>query len=168
MCDYSLYEFPNRLAREGEELVTYRFLTGSLGLASPAELENAQSKASAQDKPSGSGLWAAATNHFDLLHCRPSDRPSVCAICVPPGASLMLQGISAPMQKDLDLRPDEGGTFIETSIHVYRHRDAIEFANGAVVSLQDLQEGQRIKVLSLAPLGEPVEERSSEVSALTF
>jgi hypothetical protein len=25
MCDYSLYEFPNRLAREKEELVTYRF-----------------------------------------------------------------------------------------------------------------------------------------------
>jgi len=25
MCDYSLYEFPNRLAREREELVVYRF-----------------------------------------------------------------------------------------------------------------------------------------------
>jgi hypothetical protein len=168
MCDYSLYEFPNRLAREGEELVTYRFPSGSIGLVSPVELHNAQSKMSAQDEPSGSGLWATATNHFDLLHCRPSDRPSVCAICVPPGASLMLQGISAQMQKDLDLRPDEGGTFIETSIHVYRHRDAVEFANGAVVSLQDLLEGQRIKVLSLAPTGEFIEEEPKRISVLTF
>src|ERR1035438_785449 len=53
MCDYSLYEFPNRLAREGEELVTYRFPSGSMGLASPVELEKAQSKESAQERPSG-------------------------------------------------------------------------------------------------------------------
>jgi hypothetical protein len=158
MCDYSLYEFPNRLAREGEELVTYRFPSGSLGLVSPAELEIAQSKASAQDKPS-SGLWAAATNHFDLLQCRSADRPSVCAICVPPGARLILKDISPDMQRGFSLCPEEGGKFIETSIHLYRHRDAIQFANGSVVSLQDLGEGQRIEVLSLVPAGEAVEER---------
>ena len=84
MCDYSLYEFPNRLAREGEELVTYRFPSGSLGLVSPVELENARSKESAQDRPSGNGFWGAVTNHFDLSQYRPSGRPSVCAICVPP------------------------------------------------------------------------------------
>jgi hypothetical protein len=42
------------------------------------------------------------------------------------------------MQRDLGLCPEEGGKFIETSIHLYRHRDAIQFANGLVVSLQDL------------------------------
>jgi len=33
MCDYSLMGVPNRLAQEGEDLVTHRFRTGSLGLA---------------------------------------------------------------------------------------------------------------------------------------
>jgi len=31
MGHYPLYEFPNRIAREGEELVTYRFPLGSIG-----------------------------------------------------------------------------------------------------------------------------------------
>ena len=39
MCDYSLAGLRTRLAVEGEELVLYRFPTGSLGLTSPAELE---------------------------------------------------------------------------------------------------------------------------------
>jgi hypothetical protein len=170
MCDYSLYEFPNRLAREGEELVTYRFPTGSMGLVSPVELENAQSKASAQDKPSGSGRWAAAMNHFDLLQCRPSDQPSVCAICVPPGASLILKDISPLMQRDLGLGPQEGGKFIETSIEVLRHRDAIQLTNGRVIPLQSLCDGQRIKVLSLVPVEEFVEMSKDRQSAgaLTF
>jgi len=166
MCDYSLYEFPSRLAREGEELVTYRFPSGSIGLVSPVELQNAPSSASAQNKPSGSGFWAAATNHFDLLQCRPN-RPSVCAICVPPGARLILKDISAQMRKDLDLRSEEGGKFIETSIDVLRHRDAIQLAKGPVISLQALQEGQRIEVLSLVPAAEFVTDPEC-VSALTF
>jgi hypothetical protein len=144
MCDYSLYEFPNRLARQGEELVTYRFPSGSLGLASPAELENAQSKSF------GTGFWGTA-------------RSSVCAICVPPGARLVLKDISPEMQRDLGLCPEEGGKFIETSIDVLRHRDAIRLANGLVIPLQHLREGQRIEVLSLAPADEFVEERLSAV-----
>ena len=38
MCDYSLMVIPNRLAQEGEELVTHRFWTGSLGFASPLDM----------------------------------------------------------------------------------------------------------------------------------
>src|SRR5437867_2983517 len=38
MCDYSLMVIPNRLAEEGEELVTHRFWTGSLGFASPLDM----------------------------------------------------------------------------------------------------------------------------------
>ena len=34
MCDYSLCGIPNRLAVESEELVVYRFSTGSIGMAS--------------------------------------------------------------------------------------------------------------------------------------
>ena len=162
MCDYSLYEFPNRLAREGEELVTYRFPSGSMGLVSPVELENARSRESTQDKPSGNRLWEASTNHFDLLsRLRPSALSNVCAICVPPGARLILRGISAEMQRNLGISPEEGGKFIETSIDVLRHRDAILLANGLVIPLQQLHEGQRIEVLSLVPSGEFLEERQS-------
>ena len=39
MCDYSLCGIPNRLAVEGEALVVHRFLTGSMGLASRADLQ---------------------------------------------------------------------------------------------------------------------------------
>jgi hypothetical protein len=155
MCDYSLYEFPNRLAREGEELVTYRFPLGSMGLVSPVELEKAQSK------PSGNGFWGTVRIPLELSSYRPSDRPSVCVICVPPGARLILKDISPLMQRDLGLCPEEGGKFIETSIDLHRHRDAIQLANGCVIPLQHLQEGQRVEVLSLVPAGEFVEERQS-------
>ena len=165
MCDYSLYEFPNRLAREGEELVTYRFLSGSLGLVSPVELENARSRESAQDKPSGSRLWEAASNHFDLLsRSRPRALSNVCAICVPPGARLILKGISPQMQRDFGLGPEEGGKFIQTSFDVLRHRDAIQLANGRVIPLQLLGEGQRIEILSLVAVGELVEERQTALA----
>ena len=85
----------------------------------------------------------------------------MCAICVPPGARLILKDISARMQKDLGLCPEEGGKFIETSVDLYRHRDAIQLANGLVIPLQRLCEGQRIEVLSLVPAGEFVEDRQS-------
>ena len=162
MCDYSLYEFSNRLAREGEELVTYRFPSGSMGLVSPVELENARSRESAQDKPSGNRLWEAVTNHFDLLsRSRPSALSNVCAICVPPGARLILKDISAEMQRDLGVCPEEGGKFIETGIEVLRHRDAILLANGCVIPLQCLHEGQRVEILSLVPAGEFIEQRQT-------
>jgi hypothetical protein len=155
MCDYSLYEFPNRLAKEGEELVTYRFPLGSMGLASPVELENAQTK------PSGSGFWGVVRVLSERPSSRLSNRSSVCAICVPPGARVILKDISVEMQRDLGLCPEEGGRFIETSIDVLRHRDAIQLANGLVIPLQQLHEGQRVEILSLVPAGEFVEERQS-------
>jgi hypothetical protein len=151
MCDYSLYEYPNRLAREGEELVTYRFPLGSLGLASPVELENAKGK------PSGMGFWGTVWSPFRLS----SHRSSVCAICVPPGARLILKDISAEMQRNFGLGFEEGGKFTQTSIDLLRHRDAIQLANGLMIPLQQLCEGQRIEILSLVPVDEFVEDRQS-------
>ena len=40
MCDYSLMGIPNRLAREGEELVVYEFRTGSRGLTADTPVAN--------------------------------------------------------------------------------------------------------------------------------
>jgi hypothetical protein len=38
MCDYSIAALRTRLAVEGEELVVYRFPTGSIGLTSASEV----------------------------------------------------------------------------------------------------------------------------------
>jgi hypothetical protein len=93
-------------------------------------------------EPSGKGFWGRSFCE------RSSYRPSLCAICVPPGARLILKNISAQMQRDLGLCPEEGGKFIETSAEAHRHRDAIQLANGCVIPLQNLREGQRVEVLS--------------------
>jgi hypothetical protein len=44
MCDYSLMHYPNRLAVNGDELVVHRFLSGSIGLASEADLHQTAEK----------------------------------------------------------------------------------------------------------------------------
>src|SRR5262245_48338732 len=44
MCDYSLASIHNRLATEGEELVVHRFCSGTLGLASPADVQRCADK----------------------------------------------------------------------------------------------------------------------------
>jgi len=150
MCDYSLYEYPNRLAREGEELVTYRFPLGSIGLASPVEVEKVA-------HANRTGFWGAVWGPSSAP--RPRDLSSVCAVCVPPGALLILKDISTRMQKDLRVGPEEGGTFIQTSIDEFRHRDAIQFANGSVIPLHHLERGQRVAILSLVPAGEFLEAR---------
>ncbi len=42
MCDYSLMAIRNRLAVEQEDLVAHRFPTGSMGLASPSDLQRSR------------------------------------------------------------------------------------------------------------------------------
>jgi len=59
MCDYSLMHYPNRLAVEGEELMAYRFPSGSIGLASPAGLCSAQ-------KATPKSFWERVKNWFAL------------------------------------------------------------------------------------------------------
>ena len=54
MCDYSLCGLPTRLAVEGEELVVHRFRSGSMGLASPADLRPADRS---RTLASGRGFW---------------------------------------------------------------------------------------------------------------
>ena len=89
MCDYSLMEFPNRLAVEGEVLVAHRFRSGSLGLASPADC----SRKPSQKKP----LWRALKDFFLL----PEAQRVVPAVCIPPGAHLILHDLPDRIQKDL-------------------------------------------------------------------
>jgi hypothetical protein len=128
MCDYSLASVPNRLAVEGEQLVTFRFITGSTGLTSG-------------DKPLRR-LWFTRTP----------------AVCVPPGTRLLLRDISADLQRQLDVQATEEVTFVQLSAEAFRYRDAVRFRNGREVLLQLLKCGQRVKVLSLCCIDSRDEE----------
>ena len=120
MCDYSLAHFPNRLAVEGEQLVVRRFKTGTLGLAPAC---------------------------FSLKQILSPD--STPAVCVPPGARLLVQDIPERLQQALNVVSVEEATFVEQSADAFRHRDAVRFGNGREILLQQLACGQRVQVLRL-------------------
>jgi len=156
MCDYSLMAVPNRLAAEQEDLVAFRFPTGSLGLASPADVKRACYPARSRNR----GIWAAVKNFF----IPPVNRP-VAAVCIPPGARLLLRDIPERLQREFGLGPVEDVTFTQISAAPNTYRDAVRFSNGRQIRLQELREGQRVRVLdlSLAEIFEPaIEEYSRE------
>jgi hypothetical protein len=148
MCDYSLFAIPNRLAAEKEDLVAHRFPTGSMGLASPHDLQRQNPAATCAKR----GFWASFRN---LLN-PPVSRP-VPAVCIPPGARLRLEDIPARIQQDLRVGTAEEVTFVQMSAAVNTYRDAVRFDNGRELPLQALREGMRVKVLSLE-MAEPLTE----------
>ena len=156
MCDYSLMAVPNRLAREGEDLIAHRFPTGSMGLASPLDLR----RVADPTPPRSRGFWSAVKNFFSPPRIDP-----VPAVCIPPGARLTLQDISTRMQTELAVGPVEEVTSTQLNATVNSYRDAVRFRNGREVRLQELREGQRVKVLdlSLAESFQPVVEESGEL-----
>lgn len=120
MCDYSLAGSTNRLAETGDQLMVHRFPTGSLGLVS------------------------ARRRLREVLF------PSLTvAVCVPPGARLLLFEIPQRLQQRLEASSTEIVTFTQRTWEAHVHRDSVRFSNGRDVSLQDLQCGQRVTVLSL-------------------
>ena len=121
MCDFSLAGIPNRLAVEGEELVVHRFPTGSIGLASPCA--------------SASLCWSAKQNP---------------AVCVPPGARLILHDVPERLQHNLRVGPIEEVTFVQLSATPYQFRDAVRFNNGREIRLQELSEGMGVQVLKMS------------------
>jgi len=130
MCDYSLASLRTRLALDGEELVTYRFPTGSIGLTAPVELE--------KHKP---GPWWASQDASKVA----------CAVCIPHGSSLRLRDIPEHLQRQFGVCVEEDVTFIQTSADPGQHRDGIRFANGQEILLQRLSAGQRARVVSVSP-----------------
>jgi hypothetical protein len=84
MCDYSLAHFRSRLAVEGEPLVVHRFPSGSRGLASLDP-----------------GLKEL------VFRC------STTAVCVPPGARLLLRDIPKSLQPLLGVGEVEEVTFVQ-------------------------------------------------------
>ena len=118
MCDYSLAGLPSRLAVQGEQLVVHRFPTGTVGLASRC--------------PSLSHWWSAKQTP---------------AVCVPPGARLLLRDIPKDLQQQFGVEGTEEVTFVQVSAIPYQFRDAVRFSNGREVLLQKLQRGQQVDVL---------------------
>ena len=141
MCDYSLMAVPNRLAQEGEELVAHRFPTGSLGLASPDDLKRLANPPA----PVRKSLWCTLKDFFN-----PPKTEPVPAVCIPPGARLQLQDIPVRLQNDLGVGSVECVTFTQITAAVNSYRDAVRFANGREVRLQELREGQHVRVLDLS------------------
>ena len=140
MCDYSLMGVPNRLANEGEELIVHRFGTGSLGLASDGECVPARTE----------GIWSNIKNLF-----RSSGPYQATAVCIPPGAQLLLRDIPEEMQRSIRIGSAEEVVFTQLTAEVNAYRDAVRFKNGTAVLLQRLREGQRVRVLQLSLSHEP-------------
>jgi len=140
MCDYSLMAVPNRLAQEGEELVAYRFPTGSLGLASPTDVKRAT-----YVPPASRSFWT----NLKLFFSPPNHVPAP-AVCIPPGARLRLEGIPARMQAELGVGPVEDVTFTQLTAAANTYRDAVRFSNGKTIRLQEWREGLRVHVLDLS------------------
>jgi hypothetical protein len=144
MCDYSLHTYPNRLAADGENLVVHRFGAGSLGLASPADL----TAVILAGKTTG-GLWAQVKAWFQGQNPKWEAEKRVPAVCVPPGARLIVRDIPKNLQRELGIGEIEEVQFIETTAEVNTYRDAVRFKNSRSVLLQQLREGQRVQVLSI-------------------
>lgn len=153
MRDYSLMEYQNRLAVEGEVLVVHRFRSGSLGLASPEDHCRSESKPVRTRT-----FWTAVKEFF-----QPREVATARAVCIPPGARLILHDVPAQVQKELCIGPDEDVTFVEMSAAVNIYRDAVRFRNGHMMRLQELREGQRVEVADLGygEWEEPVNDRNT-------
>jgi hypothetical protein len=132
---------PNRLAREGEELVAHRFPTGSLGLAAPCDLK----RMAAFPAPAPRSFWSGLMDFFN-----PPKAAPVPAVCIPPGARLRLHDIPSRLQQEMSVGPVEEVVFTQISAAVNTYRDAVRFPNGREVRLQELREGQRVTVIDLS------------------
>ncbi len=107
MCDYSLHGLPNRLAVEGEGLVTYRFPTGSGGLAPPTDIASAN-----RPNPRGEcrrSWWSALKDWLDPQ----MELDQVPAVCIPPGAHLLMNHIPEELRRKSALQAVEDVTFVQ-------------------------------------------------------
>jgi len=142
MCDCALMGVPNRMAVEGEQLVVHRFRTGSLGLAAPLGSDSTK-------PPTGrpNSCWVRLKLFFT-----PTQRDSVRAVCMPPGAQLVVEDIPEYLHLTIGVGEIELVTFTRIKAPG-AYRDAVRFKNGREVRLQELREGQRMWVMDLSRAG---------------
>jgi hypothetical protein len=157
MCDYSLHGLPNRLAVEGEGLVTYRFPTGSGGLAPPTDIASAN-----RPNPRGEcrrSWWSALKDWLDPQ----MELDQVPAVCIPPGAHLLMNHIPEELRRKSALQAVEDVTFVQLSADDYCFRDGLRFWNGKQVLLQEITEGVHFEVVSLASSQQGMEAEPQRV-----
>src|SRR5579872_4833105 len=116
MCDYSLMGVPSRLARHGEELVVYTFPTSTKGLAVPDDV------AAEHSRRGSLSIWQS----IKRLFCQ-AKLDAVTAVCIPPGARLMLLDIPRSFQVSLRIDEIELVTFTQLTAAANTHRDALRF-----------------------------------------
>jgi hypothetical protein len=141
MCDYSLMGVPNRLAREGEDLVVHEFRTGSRGLTPCTSVTNTDTQT----------RYGFVKRLFGNLE------PERVAVCIPPGARLLLSDIAEDVRKSFAVGASEEVTFTQLTATANTYRDAVRFANGREMLLQRLNKGQRVRVLQLSFAEESVQ-----------
>jgi len=147
MCDYSLQGLPNRLAEEGEQLVTYRFRTGSIGMASIAQVAERQRPRPAGERRS---WWVA----FKAWMAGSNDQDDMCAVCIPPETRLLMSRTPERMRRGASLNALEVVTFVQLSAEAYQFRDAIRTSGGKELLLQSIPEGVMFQVLRANPVVE--------------
>jgi hypothetical protein len=138
MCDYSLYTVKNRLACESDDLVLHRFDTGSLGFCAATELQQELNRTSFARGWSSFMRWV-----FPRKQC------GLTAVCVPPGARLLVSEVPKKGQPGVELVEFASVTFTQLSARSYAYRDALRWPDGESVLLQKLPEGLRVTVMAL-------------------
>ncbi len=157
MCDFSLMNFPNRLANEGEILVTHKFSTGSIGFVSLDELSSARQIAQCALVR----LWSKLRTFF----AAPEVRPPIPAVCIPPGARLKVQSVPVPTRRTLHTEQGEELTFTQVTASWNQFRDALRTRSGQEILLQTVGVGLQIRIVSLA-LAEEVRPHEEFVYSL--
>jgi len=93
----------------------------------------------------------------------PPDIQSIPAVCIPPGARLLIRDIPAKLQHECGLQKEVAqAMFTQITAAVNSFRDAVLFQNGVEVLLQRLDEGQRVRVLDLSSADEQETEPARE------
>jgi hypothetical protein len=118
-----------------------------MGLASLADLEaRKRRKETAPRTP----FWQMLKSLFE----QPDQSDSAPAVCIPPGAQLIVRNIPTDLQRRCGLGVEEGASFTQISAEINHYRDALLFHGRSEVLLQDLREGMRVRILSLASMEE--------------
>lgn len=129
MCDYSLERYDSTLAQEGQNLVTHRFDSGSMGLINdPRDVQT----------PTKTGIAGRIMNLVTNTQSAPTQH---CPVCVPPGAILQVT------HQDGSVHTVK---FDQITMEAFRYRDAFEYPDGRKVLIQKIPEGTRVTVLSLS------------------
>ena len=117
-----------------------------MGLASPQEVEPLMDSLGRKTAPRKIWSWSAVKRWF-VADPAPDQQP--CAVCIPPGATLILRDIPRSLQSEFGVGVIEEVTFVQTTAVANTYRDALRFVNQRQILLQALRPGQRLSVVTL-------------------